>query len=281
MKMKGKSIMKKLVSVQDISCYGQCSLTVALPILSAYGIETAILPSGILSTHTGGFTGYTYHDLTEEMPEIVKHWKKENITFDAIYTGYIGDARQFKLIKEMRSLLNDGGILVVDPAMADRGELYSALDESIVDGMKEIVKEADIILPNYTEASLLLDREYKSFMTREEVIDTVKSLASLGPNIIILTGVSYDDTRIGAVAYDKSTDTITEYLAERQNDAYHGTGDVFASVVIADILNGKELTHSVEDACEFVVDAIKATPADGSHPYGVRFEQVLFDRMNH
>ena len=137
--------MSKIVSVQDISCYGQCSLTVALPVLSAYGIETAILPSGILSNHTGTpFSAFTFFDLTEEMVNIVDRWNKENITYDAIYTGYIGDARQFDTIKAMRSLLNEGGKMIVDPAMADHGKLYVALNDEIVAGMRGLVKEADI-----------------------------------------------------------------------------------------------------------------------------------------
>lgn len=272
--------MKKLVSVQDISCFGQCSLTVALPILSAYGIETAILPSGILSTHTGGFTDFTYHDLTDEMPGIVKHWMKERITFDAIYTGYIGDARQFELIKNMRTLLNKDGLLIVDPAMADRGRLYSALDNSIVEGMKQLVREADVIMPNLTEASFLLDREYQEEYSQDEIMDMLKKLADMGPSTVIITGVSYDPALIGAVAYNSKTNAHLEYFVTRQQDCYHGTGDVFASVLIADMLNGKCLHDSVKDACEFVVDAIKATPDDGSHPYGVRFEQVLADRMS-
>ena len=147
---------KKIVTVQDISCYGQCSITVALPVLSAFGVETAILPSAILSTHTGGFTGFTVHDLTEEMPGIVNHWIREGIKFDAIYTGYIGDTRQFDIINDARkTLLNDRGLLIVDPAMADWGKLYSALDETIVEGMKKIVRTADVILPNLTEAAFL------------------------------------------------------------------------------------------------------------------------------
>ena len=161
--------MTKIVSVQDISCYGQCSLTVAQPILSAYGIETAILPSAILSTHTGGFQHVTVVDLTEEMQKIIDSWKAEGIRFDGIYTGYIGDARQFDMIKEMRCLLNPGGKLFVDPAMADHGKLYSALNENIVEGMRGLVREADIILPNLTEAAFLLGEPYRETYNKEEI----------------------------------------------------------------------------------------------------------------
>ncbi len=270
--------MKKIVSVQDISCYGQCSLTVALPVLSAYGVETAILPSGILSTHTGGFTGFTYHDLTEEMPLIVDHWKKENITFDAIYTGYIGDARQFEIIKGMRSMLNEGGLLIVDPAMADHGKLYPALTPDIVEGMKGIVREADLILPNLTEAAFLLDEAYQESYTEEEITAMLKKLADMGPATVILTGVSFEEGKIGAAAYDKATGKITAYQTDKQEKSYHGTGDIFSSVLIADLVNGLSMEETLKDACEFIVDAIQATVDDPSHNYGVKFEKVLASR---
>ena len=271
------TVMSKIVSVQDISCYGQCSLTVALPVLSAYGIETAILPSGILSTHTGGFTGFTFLDLTEEMGKIVDHWKKENITYDAIYTGYIGDARQFDIIKDMRSMLNPGGLLIVDPAMADHGRLYPALTPDIVDGMRELVKCADIILPNLTEAAFLLKEDYRDDYSDEDYVAIAGKLADLGPEKVILTGVGRDG-KIGAMCYEKSTGKITTYLAELQPKSYHGTGDIFSSVVIAKLLDGESIYDTLKDSCEFIVDCIKATVDDPSHPYGVKFEKVLAAR---
>lgn len=271
--------MKKIVSVQDISCYGQCSLTVALPILSAYGIETAILPSAILSTHTGGFTDFTVHDLTEEMPKIIGHWAKENIKFDAIYTGYIGDSRQFDIIKDMKkNLLSEGGSLIVDPAMADNGKLYKALNGTIIDGMRSIVAEADIILPNLTEAAFLLDEPYKESYTHDEIIDILKKLAALGPEITVLTGVSNADNQIGAAAYVKSEYKFIEYYTQRVPKNYHGTGDVFSSVLIAAILNGQALQDALKEACEFVVKSIKNTLSDDTHEYGVKFESVLNER---
>lgn len=272
--------MKKIVSIQDISCYGQCSLTVALPILSAFGIETAILPSAILSTHTGGFTGFTVHDLTEEMPAIVSHWEKENIHFDAIYTGYIGDARQFDTIRSAKRLLTNGGLLIADPAMADNGKLYPALTPDIVDGMRGLVREADLILPNLTEAAFLLDEAYKETYSKEEVLDILKKLAALGPEDVILTGISYEEGKIGAVAYNKTSGKIVEYFTKKIERNYHGTGDVFSSVAIAELLNGKEMPEVLKSACEFVVKAIKKTLPDESHGYGVKFESVLAERYH-
>ena len=273
---KKETKMSKIVTIQDISCYGQCSITVALPILSSFGIETAILPSGILSTHTGGFKGFTCLDLTEEMPAIVNHWIKEGIGFDAIYTGYIGDVRQFELIKNSeKTILNKGGKLIVDPAMADNGKLYAALNSDIVDGMKSISQDADLLLPNFTEAAFLLDIEYKEKQDRALVESTLKKLAELGPSIAVLTGVSYEDEKIGAVAYNKKTDEFTEYFTRKIPRSYHGTGDVFSSVAIAEFIKGKNLQTVLKSACDFTVKSIEATLGDESHNYGVKFEKVL------
>jgi pyridoxine kinase len=273
--------MSRIVSVQDISCFGQCSTTIALPVLSAYGIETAILPSAILSTHTAEcFKGFTCLDLTDEMPKIVKHWQKEKVTFDAIYTGYIGDARQFELIKSLRTMLNPGGLVIVDPAMADDGVLYPALNEDIVEGMRGMVKEADIILPNLTEAAFLLDEKYNESYTEKDIEGIIKRLAAMGPKTVILTGVSYEAGRIGAVAYDAVKDSFMQYFTEKMVKSYHGTGDIFSSVAIANILNGNTTQETIADACEFVVKAIKNTMTDEKHNYGVKFETVLSERIS-
>lgn len=271
--------MKRIVSVQDISCLGQCSLTIALPILSAYGIETAILPSGILSTHTGCFSDFSFLDLTDELTRIIGHWRREKLFFDAIFTGYIGDARQFAIIKDMRDMMNPGGKLIVDPAMADRGKLYPALDETIVAGMRELVSEADMIFPNLTEAAFLLGREYRDSYTREETEELLKALADLGPDEVVLTGVSYEAGKIGAAAYKKSTGETTEYFVDKLPESYHGTGDIFSSVVTANLLNDRPLSEAIRDACDFISESIKKTLGDDNHMYGVKFEQVLAERQ--
>ncbi len=266
---------KKIVSVQDISCYGQCSLTAALPVLYARGIETAILPSGILSTHTGGFKNVTFLDLTDEMARILAHWKSEQLTFDAIYTGYIGDARQFDMIGEMRSMLNPGGLLIVDPAMADHGKMYAGLSAEIEAGMRKLVTGADIILPNLTEASFLLGRPYKERFTVDELKDMARALSAMGPDIVILTGAQSDEAHIGALAYEKKSDTFTSYYGEKQVRSYHGTGDLFSGILVADIMNGMTLKETLKDACDFVIAAIKKTLPDESHSYSVKFSEVL------
>lgn len=269
---------KKIVTVQDISCYGQCSTTIAQPILSAYGVETAILPSAILSTHTAGFGNFTVLDLTDEMPRIINHWKEEKITFDAVYTGYIGDARQFDMIRDMREMLNEGGEMIVDPAMADHGKLYPALNEDIVAGMRKLVQSADLILPNLTEAAFLLEEEYREYYTEDEVKEMLKKLCQMGPKISILTGVSFEEGRIGAASYNKETGEYVVYLTTKKEKSYHGTGDAFSAVAIAAYLNGKPMAEVLEEACEFIVKAIEETLPDENHFYGVKFEQVLLKK---
>ncbi len=266
----------KAVSVQDISCYGQCSLTVALPILSSWGIETAILPSAILSTHTGGFSGFTCLDLTDEMPKILEHWIREGITFDAIYTGYIGDVRQFDMILKAKAhILKPNGLLIVDPAMADHGKLYPALGPEIVAGMRELVRFADVIFPNATEAAFLLDIPYEEDLGRDQVIEILAKLNEMGPQNAILTGVSFEEGRLGAVARCKSTGETIEYFTEKLPQSYHGTGDIFSSVAAAAIMNGRGTAAALKAACEFVVSCIKITADDPAHSYGVKFETVL------
>ena len=266
----------KIVSVQDISCYGQCSLTVALPILSYYGVETAILPSAILSTHTSGFTNFTVHDLTDEMPKIVNHWIDEKIKFDGIYTGYIGDPRQFDIILDAKkNLLNKNGLFIVDPAMADHGSIYWGLGEDIINGMKKISSVADYILPNITEASFLTGNKYEEVQTDEYINKLLKDLKALGTKNVILTGVEKDG-KIGAAFYDGKNTEIVLYPKEAKS--YHGTGDIFSSVIIGELYGGATPKAAIDAACRFVIDSIKLTNNDKSHSYGVKFEEILREK---
>ncbi len=264
---------KKLLTIQDISCYGSCSITAALPILSRYGIETAILPSAILSTHTCGFKNFTVLDLTDEMPKIINHWISEGIKFDAIYTGYIGDVRQFDYILECKEkLLNEGGLFIVDPAMADHGKLYPALNEDIISGMKRICSVADYIIPNITEACFLTDNEYQEEQDDLFINRLLSDLYSLGAKCVILTSIMDDDS-IGVTAYDGfSKTTILKIMEEK---SYHGTGDIFSSIIVADILNGKNMKDTLNHATDFIIDCIDATIDDLNHDYAVKFEDVL------
>ena len=270
---------KKILTIQDISCYGQCSITVALPILSSFGIETAILPSSILSTHTSGFKNFTVLDLTSEMPKIIKHWVDEGIKFDAIYTGYIGDIKQFDYILECKEkLLKENGLFIVDPAMADYGKLYPALNEDIVSGMKRICQVADYIIPNITEASFLTNNEYKEVYDQEYINLLLNDLYKLGAKNVIISGISYQVDQIGAISFDGKNQVF--YQSNRQPINYHGTGDIFSSMLVANIVNGKSMEETLKVSVEFIIDCIKQTKDDKSHMYGVKFEEVLNKKNN-
>lgn len=268
---------KRIVTVQDISCLGQCSITVALPVLSALGVETAILPSAILSTHSGGFQNYTVHDLTEEMPKIVKHWAMEGLGFDAVYTGYIGNAKQFDTILQLKKLLKPDGFLAVDPAMADHGKLYKGLNSEIILGMKKLVCNAKVILPNLTEAFFLLDKPYMNGIERDVsgIKDLAKELSNLGPRYSVITGVVFSDDEIGSFCYDREADRFFEARAKRYPQSCHGTGDLFSSVCIGNLVLGETIENAMSQAADFVSRAIEETVGDETHTYGVHFEKVL------
>ena len=264
---------KKILTIQDISCYGSCSTTVALSILPSFGIETVILPSAILSTHTSGFKNFTVLDLTLEMPKIVNHWISENIKFDAIYTGYIRDVRQFDLILKIKNeLLKENGIFFCDPAMADYGKLYPALNNDIVNGMKKIAKESDFLIPNLTEASFLTDTPYKDNFTDDEIKKIANKLLDMGAKKVIISGVK-NEAKLGARYYDKKESF--EYFQSKREKSYHGTGDIFSSVVLAYILNGYDMKTTLKKSTEFVVKSIDNTIGDETHNYAPKFEEIL------
>ena len=264
----------KVLTIQDISCVGQCSLTVALPILSVCGQETVILPSAVLSTHTGGFKGNTFRDLTEDIPSIVRHWRNEAILFDAIYTGYLGSIKQIAYVSEILSTMGKNKcIKVVDPAMADNGRLYSNFDSSYAKAMCELCKSADIIMPNITEACIMTGVEYKEQYDDDYIISLIKELKKNGMKTIVITGVSYEKNSTGVIIAEN--DEISYYRHEKLPKSSHGTGDIFASAFVGAHLYGKNLCDSAKIAANFVLNAMKNTEGDSSHWYGVKFEPVL------
>lgn len=267
---------KKILTIQDISCVGQCSLTVALPILSASGNETCILPSAVLSTHTGGFKGYTFRDLTEDIPGIADHWESEGIRFDAVYTGYLGSAKQIAYVKDiMARLMSEGGVSVVDPAMADNGKLYAGFGGDFVEAMKELVFSADIILPNITEACLLTGTEYRESYDEAYIDGLLKKLESAGASTVILTGVSYRPETTGVLVVEKGKRSYYEH--RKIAKGCHGTGDIYASAFVGAMLGGRPLYEAAKIAADFTVLCIEKTQGDPGHWYGVKFEQALPD----
>jgi pyridoxine kinase len=269
---------KRILSIQDISCVGQCSLTVALPIISACGIETAILPGALLSNHTApNFSGFTFNDLTEEFPKILDRWLKEKITFDAFYTGYVTKIQIPYIIEIMEKTANPNAIKIIDPAMADEGVLYTGFDNNFPKEMAKLCKGADYILPNLTEASFLLNIPYVGENYDKAYIEKIsRELSKFGCKNVIITGVSFEKGKIGASVYHSENDTFEYYFNEWIDCRFHGTGDVFSSAFTGAILRGKTAIQAVAIAADFVVDSIKRTLDDiKKHWYGVKFEQAI------
>ncbi len=265
---------KRILTVQDISCVGQCSLTVALPILSACGIETAILPSAVLSTHTAGFTGYTVRDLSADMPAIAAHWQKEGIAFDCIYTGYLGSSEQVDYVLELfeKNLL-PGGSRVVDPAMGDNGALYPAFDAAYVEAMKRLISHADVALPNITEAAFLTGLPYREEIDEAYVRALCQALCDLGCGSVVLTGVGYESGKTGVAVYEQGE--MQYYSHARIPKGSHGTGDIYASAFVGAWLRGKDKLTAASIAADYTVECILATQDDPDHWYGVKFEPEL------
>ena len=274
---------KRILTVQDISCVGQCSLTVALPILSACGFETGILPSAVLSTHTGGSfsgSGYTFHDLTEDMPAIARHWQQVGIRFDAFYTGYLGSARQIEYVKNICAALSkDDARIIVDPAMADFGRLYAGFDSDFVQEMTKLCAIADVILPNITEACLLTATPYPANGYDEAFVDALlEKLSSLGAKAVVLTGIAFREGENGVMVYENGRKQhYTHRLIDRP---CHGTGDVYASVFTGCVLRGKSYYDAARIAADFTLRCIENTVTDTEHWYGVHFEPLLPELMN-
>ena len=269
-----KNDYKRILTVQDISCVGQCSLTVALPILSACGVECCVLPSAVLSTHTGGFTGFTFRDLSSDMPAIIDHWNKENIKFDAVYTGYLGSAEQIDYVLRMfAEVLKEGGLRIVDPAMADNGKLYSIFDTAYVEQMKRLTSSCDVVLPNITEACYLTGTEYREEYDEAYVKDLIAKLAEAGAATVVLTGVGYDDKTTGVAVYENGE--YRYYRHEKMPKGCHGTGDVFASAFSGTYARGASAYDAAKTAADYTLHCIQYTAGDESHWYGVKFEPLL------
>ena len=270
---------KKILTIQDISCVGQCSLTVALPILSACGVETCILPSAVLSTHTAGFTGFTVRDLTEDIPAIKNHWLKEGIRFDAIYTGYLGSTQQIGYVADIfAETAAEGCVKVVDPAMADNGKLYPAFDQAYVEEMKGLCAEADFVVPNITEACFLAGVEYRTEYDRAYIDLLLQKLTDIGCKNIILTGVSYAPGRTGIVVLENGSYAYYEH--ELLPNSCHGTGDIYASAFVGAFVRGNSAYDAAAIAANYTMECIRYTATLDNHWYGAAFEPVLGKLIN-
>ncbi len=273
-----ESKQKRAVAIHDISCAGRCSLTVALPVLSVQGVETNVIPTAILSTQTGGFEGYTYRDLTEEILPIVQHWKKLNRKFDAIYTGFLGSFEQLEIVSRVIDELRGEDTLVyIDPVMADGGKLYQTFDMDFVDGMREFCRKADVITPNITEALLLLKRPYREGPYDKDFIeDVLYGLSELGPETVILTGVYSDTGHLGAAVYNRKSRELFTAYSKAVSGTFHGAGDLFASVFLGKMLQDISLQAALRETVAFTAACIKSTGEAGADTrFGLDFEPHL------
>lgn len=268
--------MKKVVTIQDISCFGKCSLTVALPILSAMGIETAIIPTAILSTHTGGFTGYTFRDLTEDIKPIADHWKSIPLSFQAIYTGYLGSSKQLAIMEQFFDDFGDKACLFVDPVMGDKGKLYAGFAPDFPLQMARLCAKADIIVPNLTEACAMLNVPYiDEGYTKEYIEDILDKLRALGAKNVVLTGVSFQPDALGIALLQEDCDQVYYYFNEKIPISLHGTGDLFASCVLGGLMNDLSLQKSLQIAVDFTVTSIRHTITDPDYRYSTKFEECI------
>lgn len=265
--------MKRLLTIQDLSCVGQCSTTVALPLVSACGVECAVLPPAMLSNHTGGFKSWSFRDLTGELPAVEEQWVAQGIRFDAFYTGYVCESHIDPILSIMEHCANPGAIRIVDPAMADNGVLYKGFAADFPTKMARLVKGADYVLPNLTEAALLTGR--RPFEEKPETL--IAALHDLGARGVVLTGVSFDERELGSATSDGRT--VVYDFNPRLATMHHGTGDVFASVFAGAVLRGRTAAEAAALAADVVCEAIRLT--DPGHWYGVSFERAIPYLVSH
>ena len=267
---------KRILTIQDISCVGQCSMTVALPVLSASGLETCVLPTALLSTHTGGFGKPAVVHFDGELEHFYRHWAENDILFDAILVGYLGSVAAVKAAGEILDrMLAPGGIGIVDPAMADHGKLYSGFDAAYVEAMKDLCAKADILLPNITEAAMLSGQPYQEAL-EEGYVNQL--LDGLGRKCVILTGVGYQPGQTGVVVQQESQ--RWHYTHSKTNRNFHGTGDLFAACLTGALMRGKQLQDAARIAADFTCRTIEHTMENPAHWYGIKFEPLLPEWMN-
>ena len=268
--------MKRVLTIQDVSCLGKCSLTIALPVISALGSETVILPTAVLSTHTM-FKNFTYKDLSDQIEPITEHWKNEDVKFDAIYTGYLGTAEQIDQVKKIfEDFRDDNTLIVVDPVMADNGKLYPAFDMDYVKKNTELCSIADIIVPNITEASFMTGMEYREEYDAEYIKTLLGKLNEFGSGVSVITGVSLEKGKTGVMGYDRKTNEYYVYQNNRINATFHGTGDLFSSTFVGEVMRGKDWRDAMRIAADYTAHTIEVTLQNPEKPwYGVDFEATI------
>ncbi len=269
--------MKRILTIQDISCLGKCSITIALPVISALGSECVILPTAVLSNHTL-FKSFTCKDLSDQIEPITEQWVNEGVKFDAVYTGYLGTIEQIEMMKKIFETFGKDGLIFVDPAMADVGKLYPAFDMEYAKKNAELCACADIIVPNITEACFMTDMEYREEYDESYVKELLARLNKLGAKISVLTGVSLSEGKTGVMGYDRINDEFYTYQNDKVGAMFHGTGDLFSSTVIGEIMAGRSWKDAMRIAADYTSHTIRVTMKDPKKPwYGVDFEATIPD----
>ncbi|WMJ79511.1 pyridoxamine kinase [Clostridium sp. MB40-C1] len=270
--------VKRVAAIHDLSGFGRASLCAITPVLSTMGVQVCPLPTAILSTHTGGFEDFSFIDLTDSMEAYMEHWRKLQIEFDCIYSGFLGSSKQIEIVSKFIDIFGkEDNLIVIDPVMADNGELYSTMDMSMVENMKKLIEKADIITPNFTEAAYLLNKDYRSNITDSEVKEWLGKLSDMGPEVVIITSVPdselHKDTNV--VAYDRINKKFWKVSCRYIPAHFPGTGDIFTSVIVGSLLQGDSLPIALDRGVQFITACIKAS-------YGFEYPQregVLLERV--
>ncbi|HJA80075.1 pyridoxamine kinase [uncultured Desulfovibrio sp.] len=270
--------LRRVAAIHDLSGFGRVSLTAAIPILNNMGIQTCPLPTAVLSTQTGGMTGFTFHDLTGEMNPILDHWQKLQLAFDCVYSGFLGNLEQVGIAARcIRDFLKPDGFALVDPVLADNGVLLPTQTMDMVRAMRRLVSLAHIVTPNLTEAALLLDEPYRQDIGPDDLRRQLVRLADMGPRRVVITSApAYQDGYCASVAYDRDENRFWMVRSRWIDAFYPGTGDVFASVLVGALLQGDSLPVAVERAVRFVTHGIRVTQTQHTvNTEGILLEQVL------
>lgn len=272
------NVVPRVVAAHDMSGVGRCSLSVIIPVLSSMGIQVCAMPTALLSTHTGGFTDYTFHDLASDMDGFIHHWKSLGEEFDCFYSGFVGSGEQMEIMERfLNDFSMDEKLIVIDPVFADNGALYSAFTEEIIDAMRGFIRHAHIITPNITEASYLLGEDLCAIASDlSQIKKQIRKLADLGPKTIVITSMPVEDGKKTVIAYEGQQDRFFLSSSDYIPEQYPGTGDIFTSVMTGALLQGEPLAVAVDRATQFVAKAIRFTYAYNTTPReGVLLEKVL------
>ncbi len=259
-------IPKKVCAIHDLSCIGRCALTVVIPVLSQLGTQVIPLPTALLSSHTGGYTDFSFLELTDEMSKITDHWKSMETKFDSIYSGFLGDEKQIEFVLDFAQYCRkkNNSLFFADPVMGDDGIKYQTYTDIMCELTRDIAKKADVITPNLTEACILLGIPYHENFEKNEIKDMLISLSNSGKTSVVITGISDSDGTIGARYFDRETGGYGNHFTKKLDVSYPGTGDAFSSVVLGALLKGRSLGESVFSAVSYVYSAVELTHRMGT-----------------